>query len=500
VTTKSEGGISQSIKPSITFVEDSPRRVKAIDLNTATLKQLQTIPGITAATASKIVAARKEKAFVDISELNSRKVVTSSTFDKIQAHFFLNRVSTRPFIHAVTTTPQYVIYNKAFKLAVGFTNSRAGVRLVRLQADSISHSIDIVREVSKKEAANGKIVFDMPGMEDGVMNVQAALYDEAGNKDYYATTIIIFHNPPTVRFSPSERSLRLTSGAALMKTDGQFHCDANFTISNGTASTARLNRRMNWRITNQSGGAIESGVFDFGSDLVIGAHSVLTGWFNFSFPPGNATFNRLRNKEFVRIHYEFREVGTGALAAHSLSWRAPLGPHVNIIRVGEENFTATERTRIFNALRNNVGSIYQQRDMDVGTIRTFIITVAQAGGYVTINSDDEAEDLTGDWTVNNDAIDMFVVRNYVGSVAGLSPVDGPCDKDAKGMNGLVVELDGSQTMLGIIMAHEMGHYLGLPHISTTNNLMRPVASTSNTVITASQATDMKDHCFIRFLG
>jgi hypothetical protein len=68
------------------------------------------------------------------------------------------------------------------------------------------------------------------------------------------------------------------------------------------------------------------------------------------------------------------------------------------------------------------------------------VPLAQANNHETINSDGEAEDLTGDWTVPNQAIDLFVVRSYVGSTAGLSPVGGPRDKDAKGMNGSVVEL------------------------------------------------------------
>jgi hypothetical protein len=138
--------------------------------------------------------------------------------------------------------------------------------------------------------------------------------------------------------------------------------------------------------------------------------------------------------------------------------------------------------------------------MDIATIETYVISASDAGGYTTINSDDEAEDLTEDWTVRNSAVDMFVVRSYVGSVAGLSPVDGPCDKSAKGMNGVVVELLGSQALTGVIMAHELGHYLGLPHTNSTNNLMNPSVGTANTVVTTSQGNTMKQFpCFLRFV-
>jgi hypothetical protein len=212
------------------------------------------------------------------------------------------------------------------------------------------------------------------------------------------------------------------------------------------------------------------------------------------------SFDRLHAKEQIRIEWRFTEIGTGSGVSSSLTWRAVLGPKVNIIRVGEENFSAAERSRIFNALRSSASSIYQQQDLDIGTISTWFITVSQAGGYVTINSDGEAEDLTSDWTVRNDSIDMFVVRSYVGSTAGLSPVDGPCDKDAKGMNGSVIELQSAQQITGVIMAHELGHYLGLSHTSATNNVMNPVVSNSTTLLSTSQGNTMKGHCFIRFLG
>jgi hypothetical protein len=223
-------------------------------------------------------------------------------------------------------------------------------------------------------------------------------------------------------------------------------------------------------------------------------------WFTFTFPPGSAGFQRLQNKQQIRIEWTFREVGTNAAVVFSLTWRAIVAVNVNIIRVGEENFTATERTRTFNALRSSASSIYQAQDFDIGTISTFIVPLAQANNHETINSDGEAEDLTGDWSVANQAIDMFVVRSYVGSTAGLSPVNGPCDKSAKGMNGNVVELQSTQALTGVIMAHELGHYLGLPHVTSTNNLMNASVGTANTVVTGSQGTTMKGFgCFLRFV-
>jgi hypothetical protein len=68
------------------------------------------------------------------------------------------------------------------------------------------------------------------------------------------------------------------------------------------------------------------------------------------------------------------------------------------------------------------------------------------------------------------------------------------------MNGLVVELQSSQQLLGIIMAHELGHYLGLKHTDKPNNVMNDTAGLAHTVLLANQASTIKSHCFIRFLG
>jgi hypothetical protein len=113
--------------------------------------------------------------------------------------------------------------------------------------------------------------------------------------------------------------------------------------------------------------------------------------------------------------------------------------------------------------------------------------------------------------VPNDGIDLFVPHNMSvasngGMILGKAKIDGPCDKDAKGMNGATCGLWGRE-QTARTFAHELGHYLGLKHnhgddcptaASALNNLMaqsRCATSTRNSVLlTSSQGSNMRDHC------
>jgi hypothetical protein len=172
---------------------------------------------------------------------------------------------------------------------------------------------------------------------------------------------------------------------------------------------------------------------------------------------------------------------------------------INVIRVGSDQFTAADGREIARAIvetRATYATVGLTLELD--RIGRFGIPTASAAGREIIDDDGEAVALTAEWTIPNNLLDVFFVRTYAGGTAGLSPVQGPCDKNAKGMTGAVVEI--IPTLTGQILAHELGHYLGLLHRDEDpTNLMFPTVPNGG-LLTAGQGFIVNCHCFVEERG
>jgi Metallo-peptidase family M12B Reprolysin-like len=178
---------------------------------------------------------------------------------------------------------------------------------------------------------------------------------------------------------------------------------------------------------------------------------------------------------------------------------------LNVIAVGSDQFTDGDFLEIDYSIFK-LRNIDDQVAMGVGRIQHWIVTTAEADGLDTPTSDDDLEQLTQDWTVPNDGIDMFVPHNMSvssdgGTVLGMSPVNGPCDKDAKGMNGSTCGLWGSE-QTARSFAHELGHYLGLDHQNGDHDNLMCQSSLANSIrnsvqLTGAQGNTMGGHCSVK---
>jgi hypothetical protein len=210
------------------------------------------------------------------------------------------------------------------------------------------------------------------------------------------------------------------------------------------------------------------------------------------------------------------------------------GPHlhVNLIRVGIENFDDADEREIDRALER-LREIYRQVPLGVGRAeRSFIAEIdAMASGVVgsVLVDDGSAKSLMNDWSgPGADALDVFWILHWSADrngKIGVSPIGGSCDKDGgicDKSTGAMISLQSRDA--GKTMAHEMGHYLDLPHIhelegddididgdggfdpddhgffpaSVLKNLMFPSQfAEGGEELDASQREIMRVHCFVR---
>jgi hypothetical protein len=162
-----------------------------------------------------------------------------------------------------------------------------------------------------------------------------------------------------------------------------------------------------------------------------------------------------------------------------------------------------------------IRNIYRPQGVGVGRVLHFEIDNADADGFAVIADDDEAEDLWRSFFVDNDGIDAFVVRSIAGRLLGLAPVpQGDCDKGSRDDGLMAGGVDDLDEGISRTFAHEIGHFLGLPHNhnalpagpcpTTTagqNNLMAQTGCSlslrGSVLLTNTQGNVMDDHCSIQ---
>ena len=177
---------------------------------------------------------------------------------------------------------------------------------------------------------------------------------------------------------------------------------------------------------------------------------------------------------------------------------------INIIVLGVDRFADADDAVVdFALLRTR--DIYGRAGICVRRIGWFGVPISEAAGLDQVTEIDQCEEITHRWSAPGRAIDVFVpfrmrLAPSEGDVLGQSPAPaGGCDKSSKKMNGVVVCLYSAEIM-PVVLAHELGHYLGLSHVSDTDwrNVMCPTvqALPEMAMFYPLQASWMMRHCMM----
>jgi hypothetical protein len=182
------------------------------------------------------------------------------------------------------------------------------------------------------------------------------------------------------------------------------------------------------------------------------------------------------------------------------------------IFVGHENdfsgtFSRDDATKVQYAIQI-ARDIYAQQNLGIRRINWQRIPQADVGSYANITNRAEAENLTDDFSGPPGGIDAFFVQT-IGDASGWSNKDGPCDKGSSdGLTGAVLEVSGnSRRFTGVLLGHEVGHYLGLGTGTSPTNMMGvdqvppggdgiDEITRQSTGLTAAQGTTMRGHCSV----
>ena len=490
--------LSQTAGPYAMWLE--PPQLSA-DLNTAPAQLLAERLGLSRKAAANIVSERRRKRFDGPASLDRIRGVPADTWRSKRW-----RVATGGDAHphitslAIARRP-HILSDRPFALTLGFrAASDADIEVVQTTIFWKGRPYSIQQKVTPRESRRGELVLRF-GKKDslpvGPTRFQVRLFDTAGGTvEAGIGTYVLPSNPLQVHLTPgNSHYLSWVARPVLNIANRSFTTVIDWTVSNTTGGTRRFNG-FDWIATD--GGSNLETIHD-GFSFSVGNNSTASFRSTIS-SPANSPIGGVLNKGWdFTMRIRLRD-DRGTTIEDTIVVQPWLGYNANIIRVGP--FQVGDRAGLAQAA-NHGSSIYRQINLTANRVENNWMMTGDTAPWESIDNA-EADDLFGHASVNNDGVDLFIIRDFTGGT-GASFTPGDCTKGGT-HDGVVMDrrYDGSGNLywrgMGQTMAHEFGHYFGLPHTAQDAahdfHVMHPVFREDRTFFEWSEYYKAKDHCLI----
>jgi hypothetical protein len=459
--------------------------------------------GVSRETALRVAAAAKRRPLRSVYDLQHVEGIALADVERLR-RCALFADDPRIAILDVFPVEDRIFSGRRFDLRVRFVATpKAAVALVSVRVRWAGEPFIVEKRITAREVTRGYV--DIRFDREHQLPTGPAAFDvtvfgtEGGEASFRVTCAVLPSNPFSLGLSPNANFVTGTFSARGVRSGSDFVTAINTTLSNGDTGSVAVSPTFTWKFWDGGvgGSLVEQGTGGFGGAIVVPGLGTWGGWITFTSPPGSGIFNKYNGREDMTSEIIMHRQSGGDVSG-TITARTMFRFGVNVTEVAGEDYVGGEPGDLWDAAQV-LKTIYERTDVSVDfDFRQ--IHRADVGGFEQVDSESEARDLWNDWSgpSSNHNIDAFVVQLVAIPIAGGGTADG-IDGDIPGptshsgrSSGVVasksgfVDATGMRRLhvqyLGMLMAHELGHYLGLNHTNAAGNLMLPSSGATDTTL------------------